>query len=44
MTEDISKYLYLKIQVWDHDTYNKDDFEGEVTVPITQLLVYKEKG
>lgn len=44
MTEDITKYLYLKIQVWDHDTYNKDDFEGEVTVPITQLLVYKEKG
>jgi len=43
MSEDISKYLYLKIQVWDHDTYNKDDFEGEVTVPITQLLVYKDR-
>jgi len=36
--ESISKYQYLKIQIWDHDITSKDDFEGEANIPLSVIL------
>jgi hypothetical protein len=37
-SESISKYQFLKVQIWDHDITSKDDFEGESNVPLSLIL------
>jgi len=37
-SESLSKYQYLKIQIWDRDITSKDDFEGEANIPLSTIL------
>eukprot|EP01124_Arcella_intermedia_P026049 TRINITY_DN4812_c0_g1_i1.p1 TRINITY_DN4812_c0_g1~~TRINITY_DN4812_c0_g1_i1.p1 ORF type:complete len:377 (+),score=72.78 TRINITY_DN4812_c0_g1_i1:79-1209(+) len=33
-----SKFRNFKLQVWDHDLTSRDDFEGEVNLPLLEML------
>jgi len=37
-SEHLSRYQFLKVQLWDHDITSKDDFEGEANIPLSIIL------